>query len=341
MASRKSLMMGADITRAVLVCLVPVGSSLGFIPLAGIYAVVFLVSLLNLLFGTAQTAFMPRLVGREELPTANAVLGLARQLAMMAGPALGGGGLVTALPDPAAALYATAGTLLWSALMVSTLPTDPRPHPTLPGFGSVWTKMAEGMAHVLARRPMVTLALTAAASNVMAGPIEHVFAVLARTTLPGGATTFGLLNTALGAGMVAGSALARFIMKQMGHVDVVYGGIAVFAAGLAFVALARNVPAAVAAVLLLGFAMSPVNIAVLTWMQQTTGDNTRGRVIAIFNGLSQLVAPLAMGGAGHFLEVAGPAPVLWTLAMFGGGLFILGVAVLRPVLTVAHDSVQA
>ncbi len=330
-ASRRSIMIVADLARAVLVSLIPLGRSLGFMPLGAIYGVVFVGSAFSLLFQTAEMAYMPRVVGQENLPAANSLLSLTRQAALIMGPALGGL-LVAVLPDPSQALYFDAATFLWSAAMVSTLPSDPRPGVGRGVTTAVWSRTVAGLGFMFRSSTLVVLATTAAAANLMAGPLENAMAVLSKTALPGGAATYGTLTTTLGAGMAVGSLAASPLAKRLRHGVIIYSGILVFALGLALLGLADHVPVAIVAVAIVGFAMSPVNISLVTYFQLASSDDMRGRIIAAFNGLSQIVSPLGMAGVGYLLGVASPRSVVVGLAAFGVLLSLAGYVALMPLM---------
>jgi MFS family permease len=97
---RRALLVLADVGRGVLLLLIPLAAWLGLLQMSLLYAVLFLIGSLGLLFGAADHAYLPSLVQREELVDANSKLAISRSAAEIAGPTLadpGGCALLSAL----------------------------------------------------------------------------------------------------------------------------------------------------------------------------------------------------------------------------------------------------
>ena len=86
---RRKMMLGADLGRAVLTALVPVSIWLGGPTLAVIIVVAFPINVLRVLWLAAFTAAVPGLVGRGQVPRANAVFEAVFNIGWIVGPALG------------------------------------------------------------------------------------------------------------------------------------------------------------------------------------------------------------------------------------------------------------
>jgi MFS family permease len=109
-------------------------------PLPALLPLVAVAGLLAALFSPAGKSSVPRLVPADRLPRANALLGTALNLQVMAGPALGG--LLIGLAGPSAAFAVNAGSFAVSALLLGRLgPLPPQlaaaePDTTAPGIAA-------------------------------------------------------------------------------------------------------------------------------------------------------------------------------------------------------------
>ena len=87
---RRRMMFWADLGRCVLTALVPISVWLGGPTLAVIFAVTFPMNVLRVLWLAAYTAAVPGLVGRAEVPRANAIFEAVFNVGWIVGPALAG-----------------------------------------------------------------------------------------------------------------------------------------------------------------------------------------------------------------------------------------------------------
>src|SRR3954470_20397637 len=88
---RRTLMVGCDRLRALLLGSVPLAWALGALTLVHLFVVTFAVGALSVFFDVAALSVLPALVNRRDLAPANGSLEAARAVAQTSGPALGGG----------------------------------------------------------------------------------------------------------------------------------------------------------------------------------------------------------------------------------------------------------
>ena len=110
---RRRMMFAADLGRCVLTALVPISVWLGGPTLAVIFAVTFPMNVLRVLWLAAYTAAVPGLVGRAEVPRANAIFEAVFNVGWIVGPALAG--FLAAAIGPGATIAIDALTFLISA----------------------------------------------------------------------------------------------------------------------------------------------------------------------------------------------------------------------------------
>ena len=87
---RRRILIVADLGRATLLATVPIAFVLGVLSMAQLYVVGFLVGTLSVFFLVAYQAYLPSLVGREQLVDANGKMNASRSLAELAGPGVAG-----------------------------------------------------------------------------------------------------------------------------------------------------------------------------------------------------------------------------------------------------------
>jgi MFS family permease len=127
--SWKSVFIWCEVGQAASLAAIPVLAALGWLSAAAVGASVFAANS----FGTgsfllADYAVLPSLVETEDLGVANSLSGVGSNLALIAGPALGG--LLVARVGPAATIGIDAATFLVTGLVVALVVTD-RPAPAV------------------------------------------------------------------------------------------------------------------------------------------------------------------------------------------------------------------
>lgn len=118
-SSKRALMLGADIGRAVAFAILATAIFLDQFSVPLLVIVVFMVGVGDLLFATAASAFVVGLVGRNHLATANGRLEAGDAAATIAGPAVGG--LFLYLLGATGALLTNAASFVISALFLAAI----------------------------------------------------------------------------------------------------------------------------------------------------------------------------------------------------------------------------
>jgi MFS family permease len=282
---------------------------------AGIYGVLALVGIGRAFIGPASTALMPNLVPPENLPSAVAWSSSMFQLAVVAGPALGG--LLYSVGD-AARVYAIGLVLqLVTLVMITTL----RPRNAAVKRLREPGDLVAGLRFVLAK-PVILGAISLDLFAVLFGGAVALLPAFARDILHIGPQGMGLLRSAPALGALAvGVLLAnRPLRRHAGR--AMYACVALF--GLATIAFGISRSFVVSA---LALAVSGAADMVSVFVRQSlvqlrTPDAMRGRVAAVnsvFVGASNelgefesgltaawlgLVPAVVAGGVGTLLIVA-------------------------------------
>ena len=169
--------------------------------LPGLLVLVTASAILATLMSPAGKSNITRLVPDGRLPQANALMGLALNLQLVAGPALGG--LLAGFAGVTAAFAINAGSFFASALLLTRLgPLPPAPGDTRHG---VTAEIRAGL-HYSARHRLVRALVLGTVVFVAFAATDNVALVfLIRNSLHGSALGYGVSNAAFGVGMVVAS----------------------------------------------------------------------------------------------------------------------------------------
>jgi MFS family permease len=273
----------------------------------------------------SKHALIYQLVRREQLQNAISLnIGL-QNAAKVVGPALGG---VLIAAVGVSWCFAVNALSFLAVLLALALMRPAELFPLRRGVRqSGLRSVLEGIAHARgSRQLLVVLAMGTMLGLFGFAVIRTLLAVLARTTLHSGPTTFGVLFAAYGLGAVIGALLsawrARTTLRRL------FVGAFVFAAALLALAPVRVTPLAAALLLVAGAGWSSWSSQAMAHVQAAAPDHLRGRVISLYTYTIIASAPLggllggwlaSVGGTELAFAVAGLAG----LAAAAGGLLVL------------------
>ena len=309
---RRSLMVSADLARVAVFCALPlVGSAAAIVALAA------LAGLATGFFRPAVYAGLPNLVDDEDLPGANSLLQAVENLAVTAGPLLGG--VLVAASGPRTAYWLNAATFLVSAALIAGIPRRLLQAARAPSEGHRRDLVA-GFRVVVRSRALLTVLVAWNVFMVASAGVNVAEVVLAKVSLDSGDFGFGLLVAAGGAGLVAGSVLAGPWLERRRVADVYGGSIALVALGVGAAAAAPNVWAAAPLVALYGVGNGAAVVCNALLVQRGAPDELRGRAFTLLMSSNFGVMTLAMIAAGPLTDALGAR---WVWA---GSAAVAGVA---------------
>jgi MFS family permease len=303
--SRRGLMIGSDLARLVVFCLLPFAGSASVV-----IALAFVAGIATGFFRPAVYAGLPNLVTDDDLPAANSLLQAVENVAWMVGPVVGG--VLISARDPDLAYWVNAATFLFSALLLVRIRADKLQAGSVESRGH-WQDLGDGLRVVLASRALLlvlvvwnVVLLGTAAVNV--GEI-----VLAKVSLDAGDLGFGVLVGASGLGLTLGSLAASPLLERFGVRGSYAGSIALMAAGYGLAAVAPHLVVAIVGVIVgtLGNGAAVVCNALL--VQRGAPDELRGRAFTVIMSSNYVMLGLGMVAAGPLVDSFG-ARWLW-----GGG----------------------
>jgi len=282
------------------------------------FAVVALLAFGAAFFEPTVSASLPNLVDRDDLPTANALVGSAWGMMVAFGAAIGGivaatvGREVTFLMYPV--LFFVSGALVWSVKRSLREPGDVDPEDAPHGISGLISTVTETLALARKDHAVASLLLTKPTFGVATG-IVHMLAITSHDIWGAGQLGVGLLFAARGLGALVGPFAARTfatddqsrLLRGIGLSFVVY------LVGYALLPLSPVIWAA-AVFVFIGHLGGGAQWTLSSFgLQRATPDRIRGRVFAVDFGLALAVSSISTLVAGWLAGVIGPLPTLYVM----------------------------
>jgi MFS family permease len=304
---RRPILTQANLGRALLIGLVPLGAYLGYLRMEYLYAVALLVGILTVFFDLAYQAYLPSLVSREELTDANSKLQASASAAEAGGPGLGGV-LVHLLTAPYA-LLVDAVSYLVSALTLSTIrrrEPDPDRNSAPPAFAAI----RAGFAFMLRNRYLRPIAGEAASFNLFEQAILTVFVIYAVRELDLSVAVLGVIVSTGAVGAVLGSLLAAYPARRFGLGPTIVGSMALACTAPLLLPVAGGHGSSPVVLPMLAFFFYGVGLGVsgvhaVTLRQAITPDRIFGRVNASYRFFTYGAIPLGALFGGFLATAAG------------------------------------
>ena len=273
----------------------------------------------------ALSAIMPELIPADVLVPGNALRGLSRQTARLAGPLIGGVLVATAGPPWAFAVDAATFAFSFLIFLFSSQPAR-EPAPRKPLFSEI----REGFAYTFSVTWIwVSIVGFAATNGFFFAGFTVALPLLVLHTLHGSAATYGIIGAAAGAGEIAGG-----LIVGNRHFRKLIVGTYVFSALLGLSFAIYGIAPLLPVVLIGGFAFSLCIVASNThWdsaLQKHVPANLLGRVTSVDYFGSYLVGPLAPIIAAAAIGRVGPSPIFVVGGLLAFVYWAAAMAILRP-----------
>jgi MFS family permease len=306
---RKRIMLAADAGRAVALASVAVAVLLGRITLAHLIVVAFVEGTLYVFFQLAETAALPYVVPRPQLPAAVAQNQARDQGASLIGQPLGGFlfGLGHALPFVVDAVSYLVGI----AMTVPIRPSLEEERP--PERRHLVAEISEGARWLWDQHLLRALVAIAAVGNLAFGALPLTIIVRARD-LGASSASIGVLLGLFGAGAIAGALAAPLVHRLVPPNVVLLGVLWLWVVQMVALALAPTV-FLLGAVYTAGALMGPIfQTTSAAYRYALTPDRLQGRVQGVAQMTGRCTVPLGALLGGISLQTLGAVPTFAALA---------------------------
>jgi dTMP kinase len=330
---RRTIMVTCDLTRAVLIAIVP------FVGIGLLYVLAFVHESISLFFLPARDASVPHLVPDGSLAEANGLIlassygsipvaaaafsGL-RAVASHIPPSLPFAQLFREHPTSFAFFFDSA-TFVFSAAMIAGLQLR---RERAEGKVQIVEGVMEGFRYVWSHPGLRSLAYGVVVSMFGGGVLFAVGIAYIHQTLGGNDVAFGWLTALWGAGMGVGLLIVRTLIKDRGRGATFLLAVTLCGTILLAMALLPFLWLALVASVVFGAAFSVAILVALTTAQEVAEDRIRGRIMAGVQMLFRIGLGAGSIGIGALAHAIKRVEVIITLdgnqvGMIVGGLLIL------------------
>lgn len=286
--TRRPLLIGADIGRAMLLAFVPLAFLVDQMSVWLLMAVSAGVSVLSVLFDVAYQSYLPQLVGRDRILEANSKVTATASVAESSAFALGGW-LVQALTAPFAILI-DALSFVCSALAIRAIGSQEFSPETNAEREHLWREAFSGLRRVRRDGRLFALCSSMVVFNASTAIVGALFLLYVSRDLGFRPGSLGLIFAIGGLTSLIGALVVPGIVGALGDRQTMIAMLLVVAAGNATIPLAPEISVAavgflIANQLIVDPAWTALEISSVSLRQRVTPDAWQGRVNGSFRVL--------------------------------------------------------
>jgi len=318
---RKRTMIACDATRALALGSIPLALALGRLTMAQVYLVALIEGTLSVFFGLAESAALPRVVAKTQLPAATAQNEVAGGLVTLVGPSLGGAlfGVARGLPFMADAVSYAASVLSLSRIRPAFQEERTRRPERLR------VEIGEGLRW-LWREPVVRALALLHGGLIFAVSGMALLLVVIAERQHAAPLAIGLIFAIGGLGALLGALLGARAHKRLRLGQITICAYWLFAVLWPLYAVAPT-PLALGAILAAMWIVDETyDVAQLSYRLALIPDALRGRVNGAFRLLTYSFETFSIALTGLLLQKVG---VLGTILCFEAVLLVLALAAAR------------
>lgn len=319
--NRQRTLVLTSIGRAVVFALIPVLLLLGHLDFWSLAAIMLTLGVLTLFAQSAEQPFVPQIVPRSSLVSANARLGQSETVAGTAGPAAGGA-LLTLVGAPLIFVFEAVIHAVSAVLQSRIRVTESAPAPRAAGR-HIGHDIAEGMRFTYRHKTLRPLALSVHVWFLGNSIVATVFAVFALRELGMPAWAYGIAVAFGGVGGFLGAILAPAVGERIGAGRAILTGRSLTVVPWLLLAVAPLSNATTMTVLLVivsiaqflfGLAMGVEDANDISYRQAIAPDAIQGRMNATIRTTNRIVFFFGALGAGVLATWLGYAASLGVAA---------------------------
>ncbi len=275
--NRKRVMILCDTGRALALASIPIAYALGHLTLVQLYFVSLTEGILFVFFNLAETASLPRIVTKEQLPTVTAQNITVQSVSILLGPALGGalyslGRVIPFLTDAISYSLSVLSLLFIKRDFQAERVTSRR---------KLWVEIKEGLSW-LWHQPLIRfIAFTGSTIHLIGSGIVLLVIVLAQH-LHASTLAIGLILAIEGIGSILGAFIGSPIKKRFSFRQGVLGTLWLWALLWPLIAIAPNVIVLGAILAAMNMVLTVYDVIQFSYRLALIPDELQGRVNSVF-----------------------------------------------------------
>ena len=299
---RRPVMIAADLGQAVCLGTIPMAAIGGWLSIAQLIVVAFLTSILSTFHNIADNAYLPTVVDRDQLVSANSALSASGSVAEVSAFSIGGV-LVQVLTAPIA-IAIDAISFVISAVVLATI-RQPEARPAARAERRrIVAEIGDGLRPIGQSPILRTVILAGSGAHLLWGAFGAVYLVFATEGLGLEPATIGLIAAVGGISSLVGALIATRTSRRIGVGPSILLGLTLFTLGNLLIPLAPAGSALLAIVFLVGqqligdLGATLEEITELSLLQAMVPNELLGRVNSAYDFLTHLALLVGTIGAG-------------------------------------------
>jgi DHA3 family macrolide efflux protein-like MFS transporter len=311
--NKRSAMIWSDVIRSVVIGVLTLLLALHLLAPWMLIAGAAINSAMSSVYGPANSALIPMLVGKDSVQQANSMSQTAITVTQLVGPFVGG--YLVAHVSMTSAFLLNAFTYLASVISLCFVTHREPERVFRPLDGKQFiVELKEGLDVIRGMPIMRAIIPIALIANFLFAPFEIILIQYCTDVLHGGAQLFGILGSFFSLGMLFGAIAAGLIAKKVKKGIIIawafpLGSLMMF--GLAFT---TTTYVALTLASLFGFFNMMVNITLMSIIQVQVPQDKMGRVSGSFSILIQGSQPFAQAAGGYLLSLCSVRVLMGVLA---------------------------
>jgi MFS family permease len=233
------------------------------------------------LYGPAFYALIADIVRSDRLSNANGILSVAQTTGEMFGPVIVGF-VIAASGAHTVFWMVVVGNVFGLMLLLRVREPERVATDGAESKPSFISQLTEGLRYARNTPPLMLLTILVMAQNLFGVAIFPLMPVYADDVLDIGATGFGLMGGAFGAGALIGAVVVSVFGIHHRHAYMMVGLGLVWDTGMVVFGFSRSVPISLSVLFVMGLISMPWVTSVLTMFQQAATEKMRGRVMSLY-----------------------------------------------------------
>lgn len=335
--SKRQIMIILDILRAVFVAIIPALDSIW-----SIYALVLLINMASSFFEPTSTTYITKLIPENQRKKFNSLRSLISSGAFLLGPALAG--LLFIIGNPIFAIYVNSISFFVSALIICFLPKLENEGMDVTEKGVSFKVLQKDwkvvLDYVKKEKYVIIVYTLFNGAMVIAMSLDSQEVVFTRQVLNLSESSYGVLVSIAGAGVLVGSLTNSIIVKWLSTRFLIGFGTMLVACGYLIYSLSTTFLGGAIGFFVLAFFLAFANTGFWTFYQNNVPVDMMGRVgsvFGMFQAFLQVGCTLAIGFTGDFISVK-YVVIFGSSTMLVLSLFLLTVSLMSSKVRYYDDS---